>query len=202
MYLGSGLIAEAVRNYAQKANVVTFSGAREAKARMSRRTIEVLLAVTFSLVTIGAGTLLRSARGDVVSPRIDEAGTIAKAIEAYLALPGNDRLQGGYNDGGSGWFANETDAYYRRSIREELVSVGVLGIEDAADRYDFDYAIYPCAGRYGVFAPARSDAAVSVQALKWWEDNGCVEGPVQLYTRFALGSPHLELVIIPVEAGP
>ena len=136
---------------------------------------------------------------------LDDARTIAvsqavAALESYGLANGTYRVDGGGSQGnGQGWYQRDNDGSYPDSIMGVLIAEGHLDgdnvlvdpldtVVDAHSSYDF--MVYRCADRVGVFSKTQG-LAPSVVDETWWTDNGCTRQPIDRHdhTYFQLAAP-------------
>ena len=135
---------------------------------------------------------------------LDDARVVAVsqavgALESYGAANLSYRVVGGgANGNGQGWYQLDNDGSYPDSIVSVLVAGGHLDggnvlvdpLDTNAGHSSYDFLVYRCEDRVGVFA--KSDGLTpSAEDAAWWDANGCRRSPIDTHdhTYFQLAAP-------------
>ena len=124
---------------------------------------------------------------------------IIDGFEDYAAQHGTYTVSGGgWNGGGSGWFAFDNNTMYPTSVLDVLVDGGYMENPMMDQLYRDstsvvgDYLVYVCKDRVGLFSRhGGSENTTSSEDLQWWNDNNCPRHPLDSLnaTYFKLSSP-------------
>lgn len=114
------------------------------------------------------------------SQRIAAVDEVVAALESWAAVEGDYVVDGaGYNGLGLGWFDLE-NYNYPASIARTLADAGHLSAGIPSDPGDpvansqwapFEFRVYPCAGRAGVFARTHGTIYPTDEDKAWWQAN-------------------------------
>ena len=117
--------------------------------------------------------------------RISEVDRVVSALESFASESGTYRLpDSGLNGIGQGWF-HLVGGAYQNSISETLVELGHLATPVPKDPLHptpgsfslYDFLVYHCKDRVGVFSKAES-ISPSSSDQDWWSSNNCTNNAI------------------------